>query len=341
MSRLTSSRSRLVLPLLLGLVVLTTALYGAGFWDKKDFKQWSPKEVEKMYMDSPWAKRVSIPMGSPMAAFSEGGAGAGRRGGGGGGGGGGRAPGGGGGGGGRGGGGGGGGQMPQQAPMLNLQVRFDEAAPVKHAKVKFNMGESSELTPAMQQYLDAQEPYYIVVVEGLPAILARFEEEPEKLATTARLRRKKKDDIYPAKVEVAANQRATLKYFFPQTDPIALEDKEVEFFMKFEREMMEGLRPQGQGAGGRRPQGGQGGQGGQAGQGGQRQQRGAGQGGGQGGQRGQAGQGGQRQQGGGGQGGQRAGAGGRGAGMAMAIFGKEIKRKFRLKDMVYKGELAL
>ena len=330
MSRLTSSRSRLVLPLLLGLVVLTTALYGAGFWDKKDFKQWSPKEVEKIYMDSPWSKRVSIPMGSPMAAFSEGGAGAGRRGGGGGGGGGGGAPGAGGGGGRRGGGGGGGGQMPQQAPMLNLQVRFDEAAPVKHAKVKFNMGESSEVTPAMQQYLDAQEPYYIVVVEGLPAILARFEEEPEKLATTARLRRKKKDDIYPAKVEVAANQRATLKYFFPQTDPIALEDKEVEFFMKFEREMMAGLRPQGQGAGGRRPQGGQGGQAGQ---------------GGQGGQRGQAGQGGQRQQRGagqgGGQGGQRAGAGGRGAGMAMAIFGKEIKRKFRLKDMVYKGELAL
>ncbi|MYK08458.1 MAG: hypothetical protein F4041_02295, partial [Acidobacteriia bacterium] len=82
MSCLTSSRSRLVLPLLLGLVVLTTALYGAGFWDKKDFKQWTPKEVEKMYMDSPWSKRVSIAMGSPMAAFSGGGAGAGRRGGG-------------------------------------------------------------------------------------------------------------------------------------------------------------------------------------------------------------------------------------------------------------------
>ena len=178
------------------------------------------------------------------------------------------------------------------------------------------MGESTEVTPEMQQFIDRQEPYYIVVVEGLPALLARFEEEPEKLATTARLRRKKKDDIYPAKVEVEANQRATLKYFFPQNDPIVLDDKEVEFFMKFEREMMAGMRPQQRpGAGGQRPQGGQ---------------------------RGQAGQGGQRQQGGGGQGGgQRAGAGGRGAGMAMAIFGKEIKRKFRLKDMVYKGELAL
>ena len=320
MSRLTSSRSRIVLPLLLGLVVLTTALYGAGFWDKKDFTQWSPKEVEKMYMDSPWSKRVSIPMGAPMAAFSGGGApGGGRRGGGGGGGGGG-IPGGGGGGGRRGGGGaGGGGQMAQQAPSLNLQVRFDDATPVKHAKVKFNMGESTEVTPEMQKFIDSQEPYYIVVVEGLPAILARFEEEPEKLATTARLRRKKKDDIYPAKVEVEANQRATLKYFSPRTDPIALEDKEVEFFMKFEREMMAGMRPQQRpGAGGQGPQGGQRGQ---AGQGGQRQQRGGGQGGG----------------------GQRAGAGGggRGAGMAMAIFGKEIKRKFRLKDMVYKGELAL
>ena len=316
MSRLNSSRSRTLLPLLLGLVVLTTALYGAGFWDKKDFMQWSPKEVEKIYMDSPWAKRVSIPMGAPMAAFGDAsGGGAGRRGGGGG------APGGGGGGGGRGGGGGGrggggAGQMPQQAPSLNLMVRFDEAAPVKHAKVKFNLGEGTELTPQMQMYLENQEPYYIVVVEGLPALLARFEEEPEKLATTARLRRKKKDDIYPAKVEVQANQRATLKYFFPQNDPIVLEDKEVEFFMKFEREMMAGMRP---GAGGGGPQGR--GQRGQAGQGGQRQQRGGGQG--QGG------------------GGQRAGGAGRGAGMAMAIFGKEIKRKFRLKDMVYKGELAL
>lgn len=325
MSRLNSSRSRLVVPLLLGLVVLTTALYGAGFWDKKDFKQWTPKEVEKMYMDSPWSKRVSIPMGAPMAAFSGGGApGGGRRGGGGGGGGGGIPGAGGGGGGGRRGGGGGGGQMPQQAPSLNLQIRFAEAAPIKHAKVKFNMGESTELTPQMQMYLENQEPYYIVAVEGLPAIMARFEEEPEKLAATARLRRKKKDDIYPAKVEVQAQQRATLIYYFPQADPIVLEDREVEFFMKFERTMMAGMRPQGQGAGGGRPQGGQRGQAGQ------------------GGQRGQGGQGGQRQQRGGGQGGgQRAGGGNRGGGMAAAIFGKEIKRKFRLKDMVYKGELAL
>ncbi len=191
-------------------------------------------------------------------------------------------------------------------PTLALQVRFAQAAPIKCAKVKFNMGESAELTPEMQKFLDVQEPYYIVEVEGLPAIFARFEDEPEKLAMTARLRRKKKDDIYPAKVEVRADQRATLTYFFSQADPIMLEDKEVEFFMRFEREMMAGMRPQRQGAGG------------------------------------QGRQGGQRQQGeGAGRGGQQARSGGRAGAMAAAMFGKDIKRKFRLKDMVYNGELAL
>lgn len=302
----------------IGLAVLTATLWGAGFWDKKDFTQWSAREVERTFINSPWAKKVTITGQVPMGAFSGGGGAGGRRRGGGGGGGGGipggggggGAPGGGGGGAGRGGGGGGsfggGGQMPM-APSLELLIRFDEAMPVRHAKVKYRLGESTEVTPEMQQYLDQELDYYVVNVENLPQMLARMEEQPERLATTARLRRKGHDDIYPAKVEVIPGGSLVFRYYFVRTDPIELADREVEFFMKLER-------PQGMGRG--------------AGQGGQR-------GGGQGGPR--AG-GGQR-----GQGGQRAGGGqgGRGGGMAMMLFGKEIKRKFRLKDMVYKGELAL
>ena len=309
--------------LALGLAVLTATLWGAGFWDKKDFTQWSNKEVERTFINSPWAKKVRITGQAPMNAFS-GGGGAGRRGGGGGGpgggGGGGGVPGGGGGGpgggggGGRGGGGGGGfgagggGQVPM-VPTIDLLVRFDEAMPVKHAKVKYRLGESTEVPPEMQQYLDQQLDYYVVNVENLPQMLARMEEQPERLATTARLRRKGHDDIYPAKVEVIPGQSLVFRYYFARNDPIELGDKEVEFYMKLER-------PQGMGRGA-------------AGQ----------RGGGQGGQR----AGGQRGGGQGGPGGQRAGGGqgGRGAGMAMMLFGKEIKRKFRLKDMVYKGELAL
>ena len=315
-----STNLRTLLGILAACAILAAPLLGAGFWDKKDFTQWTERELRKIYLDSPWAKKITVPLGNPMAAFSGGGGAGGRRGAGGGGGAGGGPPGGGGGGAGgrRGGGGGGfGGGMPQggAAPTLDLIVRFDEAAPVKAAKVKFNMGESTELTPRMQQYLDSEQEYYIVVIEGLPQILARLEEAPERLANSARLRRKGKQDIVPATVEVATeNRKVSFKYFFMRDDPIVLADKEVEFFMKLERPQM--------GAGGR-PQG--------------RQQR-------QGGQRGAQGQQRQRQQGQGqGQGQGRGAAGGRpgGGNMMMAIFGKEIKKKFRLKDMVYKGDLAL
>ena len=301
--------------LALGAIVLTATLWGAGFWDKKEFTQWSDKEVQRTFENSPWAKKVTVSGADAMAMLrSTGGAGGGRRGGG--------APGGGGGGGGggRGGGGGGGGfggagaQNPGM-PMLSLLIRFDEAMPVKHAKVKYRMGESTEMTPEMQQYLDNEIDYYVVNVEGIPTALAvRFEEEPERLATTARLRRKGKDDIYPAKVEVGAQGSGVFRYYFVKNDPIEISDKEVEFYFKLER-------PQG---GGRA-----------RGQGGNRQG-GGGQGGG--GQRPAAGQGGGQ-----GQGGQGAGQrpGGAGQRAAMMLFGKEIKRKFRLKDMVYKGELAL
>lgn len=307
--------------LLLAAIVLTATLWGAGFWDKKDFTQWTDREVQRTMVNSPWAKKVVVSGGNAMDMLRSTGGGAGRRGGGGGG------PGGGGGGGGgrRGPGGGGGfggagGQTPSM-PMLELIVRFDEAMPVKHAKVKYNMGESTELTPEMQEYLSSETDYYVVNVENIPqALAARFQDEPERLATTARLRRKGHEDIYAAKVEVGASGQGIFRYYFVKNDPIELSDKEVEFYFKLER-------PQGagRGPGASRPRG-QGGQGGGQGGGGQR---GAGAGQRPGGQ------------GGGGPGaGQRPG-GGPAQRAAMMLFGKEIKKKFRLKDMVYKGELAM
>ena len=309
------SMSRIAIRLLLGVAVLAGTLWGVGFWDKKDFTQWSAKEVERTFINSPWAKKVTITGQAPMGAFAGGGGAGGRRGAGGGGGGGvpgggGGAPGGGGGGGaggrrGGGGFGGGGAGGMQMAPSLELLIRFDEAMPVKHAQVKYRMGESTELTPEMQQYLDQQTDYYVVNVENLPQMLARFGEEPERLATTARLRRKRHEDVYPAKVEVIPGRSLVFRYYFVRNDPIELDDKEVEFFMKLERPQGMGRGPGGRGPGAEGRPGGQG----------------------------------QR----GGQGGQRAGGGqgGRGAGMGAMLFGKEIKRKFRLKDMVYLGELAL
>ncbi len=295
----------------LSCLVLASAAWGAGFWDKKDFKQWTAKEVQRMLENSPWSKKVLIPVGQPMQAFSGGGGGGGRRGGAAG------PPGGGGGGRGGGGarGGGGGAGMQTSQPPLALIVRFHDTLPVKRAIIAHHLSqtETSDVSPEMEQFLGNKEPYYVVAVAQLPQAMNRLADmPPEALARTARLRRKGKDDMWPQKVDVRAESGTTLYYYFSRDEEITLDDKEVEFAMKFERPQM-GQRGQGQ-AGRRQGQG-------------QRSQAGGGQG-----------QGGQRP---GAQGGQRgAGQGGRG-GAAMALFGKDIRKKFKLKDMVYEGQLAL
>ncbi len=319
MPTIRSSETRIAWRLLLGLVVLTASVWGAGFWDKKHFSRWTHNEVTRILMNSPWAKQVSIATRSPMGTL--GGGPAGPRGGGGSSGGayggvggaggaGGGPPGGGPPGGGRAGGGrarvGGIGAMPTPPP-INLLVRFEEALPVKHAKIKYNMGESTELTPQMQQYLDYENPHYVVAVEGLPAPLARLGQNAEGLRGTARLRRKNKDDVLPEKVQVRGSQPVVLLYYFPRSASIELADKDVEFYMKLERPW--GVQGQGQG----RPGGGR--------EGGGQQRAGQGRPGAAGGP--------------------TAGAAGRRLGMADALWGKEIKRRFRLKDMVYDGRLAL
>ncbi len=282
---------------LFAVCVTGAAVWGANFWEKTEFTHWSGKEVKKMLTNSPWAKRVTITLGAPMAAGLAGGGGGGRRGGGGGGGG---IPGGGGGGGGgrRGGGGGGGNTDIPRAPTINLAVRFRSALPIKQSLVKGNMGESTELTPEMTEFLNRKETHYVVAVDHLPQQLSRMSQNPDALIGTAVLRRKGKTDLAAEKVEVqAADQVTRFYYFFPRTEEIHLADKEVEFFMKIER-------PTGMGQRG----------GGRAGR--QVGQSAGGRGGGP-------------------------GAGGRGGGAALAVFGKEIKRKFKLKDMVYHGTLSL
>ena len=68
---------------LIGVAILSAA----GFWETKDYTQWSAKEVRKILNNSPWAKKASLSfggMGGPGGQGSRGGAGGGRGGGGGG-----------------------------------------------------------------------------------------------------------------------------------------------------------------------------------------------------------------------------------------------------------------
>ena len=226
---------------LIGVAILSAA----GFWETKDYTQWSAKEVRKILNNSPWAKKVSLRfggMGGPGGQGSRGGAGGGRGGGGG-------FPGGAGGGGGIPGGGGGGadnvrmsgtgeggygraggGQSP---PQLELTIQWSSALPVKQALMRGRFGNEAHTAAEAKQFLQRRETHYLVSVSGFSGRMARMSQNTDRLKETTSLKRKNKEPIRPEVVQMRNQEESvTLYVAFPRTDPIVLEDKNVEFEMK-------------------------------------------------------------------------------------------------------------
>ncbi|MBL8241429.1 MAG: hypothetical protein JNM66_28650 [Bryobacterales bacterium] len=223
----------------LPVIILLCALpaFAEDFWKGKPFTEWTEKEIRRMLTNSPWAKEVaaSMPGGGGGGAGGMGGRGGGRRGGGGGGGG---IPSadssGGGGGEGMGGGnmGGGGASSP---PAILANVRWQTALPVKRALVRMRFGEEAGTSTQAKQVLDADDPVYLIVLEGLPARMAQIGEArlKESLQKSTMLKHGSKNPIAPAQIQVGLVEKRLLIYFaFPKSDAIVLEDKDVEFVSK-------------------------------------------------------------------------------------------------------------
>ena len=229
------------------------ALWAADFWEAKSYTEWSAKEVEKVLNRSPWAQNATIRMVESFGPGVGGGLGRGGRGGpgggyggGGGGGGGFGGPGGGGGaygsgGGGRGGGGFGGGRGGRAGgmgkPQMTAVVRWFSALPVKQASVKLRYGIEAATAADGLSYINREEPNYVVSVTGLPGRMAGFmQRAPDRIKENTSLHRKGKEPILPADLQITTQMEETDLYFvFPKTDPITLDDKDVEFLMKTER----------------------------------------------------------------------------------------------------------
>ncbi|MDE2664597.1 MAG: hypothetical protein OXI69_00445 [Acidobacteriota bacterium] len=249
----------LALLLLLG----SAGLRAADFWEKKEYKQWKPKEVHKLLTKSPWAQNVSLdPMRMRRGGFDniEGGPTedpSARRGdpdqsrgsGGGGGldggfGGGGASPpsgsvGAGGGAGPPSGsplGGGGpglGGRRPaarRGPPPINVTVRWASALPVKQAVIRARYRGDFEESEQDKQLLNLKDEQYVVLLSGLPSRMARgLQRSTERIKQMSVLHRKKKEPIAAASVEVLPrDQFVEIFMFFPRDEAIALEDKDVE-----------------------------------------------------------------------------------------------------------------
>ena len=191
-------------------VVMTSFwLGGAGlaaasnFWDAKPYTEWSPKEVETILTDSPWVRKLSVVIQTPPRASEDGGGG------------------------GRGGGGGGdvGGRgFPVAAPQLKLTLTWRSAQPVREALARSNNGnaETVDGKPVLER--PAQ---YLFTLSGVPA---RYQRLLPDAAKTTFLKRGSKPPI--ALLQGGIQQDGgllTLVFAFPRTDPIVLDDREVEF----------------------------------------------------------------------------------------------------------------
>ncbi|MBI5281644.1 MAG: hypothetical protein HY858_08190 [Candidatus Solibacter usitatus] len=239
--------------LTIGAAALPEASFAADPWLAKEPSEWSPKDIQKVLADSPWAKSVSISLGGGDSLPSSGGGRPGRGRGGGAGGGipdassssgmGGGAMGGGGGamaGGGAEGAPGGG----SIAPTITFLVRWHSALPVKHAYIRARMGAEAETSPQAKAFIEKEETHYIIVVEssapmrpqaaGAPGGEPRqpSEEMLNRAKEAATLSWKGHEGVHPDAVQLPQPGQAVTILRFPKTHPIELEDKEVEFAMK-------------------------------------------------------------------------------------------------------------
>ena len=86
-----------------------------------------------------------------------------------------------------------------------------------------------------QQVLDRPEPAYVVTVTDLPMAFSWLSGAGDVLKAETMLARKDKAPIAPVDVRLfnsAQTQSLTLVIQFPRTDPITLDDKDVEFITK-------------------------------------------------------------------------------------------------------------
>lgn len=237
--------------MLLTLLVLLSGagLRGADFWKERDYKQWKPKEVHKMLTKSPWSQNVSLYPKRRMEGFgdfegttqepgsqsnpdqssgSEGGLGGAT------------GPTGGSSGGFGGGAGGpglsssglGGGQQGagrQGPPPIKVNVRWASALPVKQAIVRSRYRGDFQESATDKQLLNLKDEQYVVMLSGLPSRMARALSNTDRIKQMTALHRKRKDPIAAASVELLPrDQSLEIFLFFPRTEAIALEDKDVE-----------------------------------------------------------------------------------------------------------------
>ena len=185
-------------------VAVGLSVVAADFWDEKPFRSWSDNEVKKMLTDSPWADEVAVALPPQLRLTRED---SGFRGGG-------REPGG-----------------FTDRSRVRMSVSWRSARPVKQALLREQIGEGVELSPENLAYLERDTRFYIIGVLGVPNAVRDI--PTDQVRAESFLEPNDKPPILADDVLLDRQQGGLLLLVaFPKTDPLTLEDRDVEFMTK-------------------------------------------------------------------------------------------------------------
>ena len=115
---------------------------------------------------------------------------------------------------------------------MTLNISWRSSLPLRKALVRSRLGAAAAVPPEAEQLVTKEQGDYVIVVTGVPAGMARTLQTPGTLDRST-LRIGKKPPLAPKGLDLQMRtQSVDIIFVFPKTQPIAANDKEVEFILK-------------------------------------------------------------------------------------------------------------
>jgi hypothetical protein len=224
-------RAALLNKLALFVALAPAAMWAADVWEAKPFQNWTQKDVQKIFNNSPWARqaRAVIAGAAPQAPGRSGQpavgdassndsgvtrgrepAGAARMG---------SAP-------------SDFDQGPQSQMGIPVIVRWQSALPLRQAQMLGKYGDSVAILPEAQKFLADEPSLYVVAISGLAGSLVSAgggDQARQSIAEKSTLTVRGKPPLHPIAVDfLPVGSTVDVLIGFPRTTRITLEDQEVE-----------------------------------------------------------------------------------------------------------------
>ena len=224
-------RTTLLNKLVLFAAVAPAALWAADVWEAKPFQNWTQKDVQKIFNNSPWGRQArAVIGGTPPAPAGRSGqpavgdassndsgvpkgrepGGVGRLG---------SAP-------------SDVDQGPQSQVAVPVIVRWQSALPLRQAQMLAKYGDSVAISPEAQKFLTDEPAIYVVAISGLGGSIVSAgggDQARQSIAQKSTLTVRGKPPLHPIDVDfLAVGSTVDVLIGFPRTTRITLEDQEVD-----------------------------------------------------------------------------------------------------------------